>query len=104
MSLKKLGKYDEAFAILLMNESIENNWQGVVFDSTDEKYAKWKANPSSGRIEGCKPSWVKEGERYSFSFFMEHERELHIIGEDLRKHVLSGGAIEWVDGEWTKIG
>lgn len=104
MSLKKLGKYDEEFAILLMNESIENNWQGVVFDSTDEKYAKWKANPSSGKREGCKPSWVKEGERYSFSFFMEHERELHVIGEDLRKHVLRGGAIEWVDGNWTKIG
>lgn len=50
------------------------------------------------------PSWAKEGERYSFSFFKAHERELHIIGEDLRKHVLSGGAIEWVDGEWTKIG
>lgn len=50
------------------------------------------------------PSWAKEGERYSFSFFMEHERELHIIGEDLRKHVLRGGAIEWVDGEWKKIG
>lgn len=50
------------------------------------------------------PSWAKEGERYSFSFFMDHERELHIIGEDLRKHVLRGGAIEWVDGEWTKIG
>lgn len=50
------------------------------------------------------PSWVKEGERYSLSFFMEHERELHIIGEDLRKYVLRGGAIEWVDGGWTKIG
>lgn len=50
------------------------------------------------------PSWAKEGERYSLSFFMDHERELHIIGEDLRKHVLRGGAIEWVDGDWTKIG
>lgn len=50
------------------------------------------------------PSWAKEGERYSLSFFMDHERELHIIGEDLRKYVMRGGAIEWVDGEWTKIG
>ena len=43
MSLDKLGKYEEAYAIELMNRAIERNWQGVVFDTTDADYEKWKA-------------------------------------------------------------
>lgn len=43
LSLNKLSKYDEAFAILLMEDAIERNWQGVVFADTDEKYRQWKA-------------------------------------------------------------
>lgn len=42
MSLNKLGRYDEAFAIGLMEDAIERGWQGVVFSDTDEKYRQWK--------------------------------------------------------------
>lgn len=41
MTLKKLGKYDEAFAIELMEKAIEKGWRGVVFDDTDAKYQEW---------------------------------------------------------------
>lgn len=43
MTLKKLGKYDEAFAVELMERAIEKGWKGVVFDDTDAKYQEWKS-------------------------------------------------------------
>lgn len=46
LSLNKLGKYDERYAIRLIEDAIEHGWQGVVFDATDAKYAEWRAvNP-----------------------------------------------------------
>ena len=49
LSLNKLSKYDEEFAISLMEDAIERNWQGVVFSDTDEKYRQWKANRQGSR-------------------------------------------------------
>ncbi|RIV20387.1 hypothetical protein DYU11_20260 [Fibrisoma montanum] len=37
-NLNKLAKYDEEFAVQLMNDSAGNGWKGVVFDNTDEKW------------------------------------------------------------------
>ena len=46
LSLNKLGRYDERFAIRLMEDAIEHGWQGVVFKDTDAQYAEWIAvNP-----------------------------------------------------------
>ena len=42
LSLNKLSKYDEAFAIQLMEMAIERGWAGVVFDDTNERYKQWK--------------------------------------------------------------
>lgn len=42
LSLNKLGKYPEEFAIELINTAIERNYQGVVFPSTDEDYKVWQ--------------------------------------------------------------
>lgn len=55
MSLDKLSKYDEEFAIMLMEESIEKGWQGVVFDETPARYEKWKSRMASS------PEGKKEG-------------------------------------------
>ena len=41
LTLNKLGRYDEAFAIELMEKTIENGWKGVVFADTDAKYQEW---------------------------------------------------------------
>lgn len=40
-NLRKLMEYEEAFAISLCEHSIRGNYQGVVFDNTDEKYQKY---------------------------------------------------------------
>lgn len=42
LSLNKIAKYDEAFAIEQIYIAIERNWQGLVFSSTDREYAEWK--------------------------------------------------------------
>ncbi|MGI4822275.1 MAG: hypothetical protein ACRYFV_13780 [Janthinobacterium lividum] len=40
--LKTLGKYDEGFAIIMLQKAIESNWSGVEYDSTPAAYAKWQ--------------------------------------------------------------
>lgn len=39
--LKRLQKYDEPFAINLMEVSIINEYQGVIFPDTDVKYSNY---------------------------------------------------------------
>jgi len=41
MSLDKLAKYEDAFAVDLIKRAIEGDYQGVVFPDTDESYQKW---------------------------------------------------------------
>lgn len=45
--LDELGRYEEEFAIMLMDDSYDNNWQGVVFDTTPERYRRWQASRNS---------------------------------------------------------
>lgn len=40
-SLDKLGKYDVRFAVLLMENAIAGDYQGVVFEDTPERYQRW---------------------------------------------------------------
>ena len=48
---------------VLFNDSIENNWQGLVYDNTAEKYDKWKA----ARQVTTKPEAKKSRPLYTFS-------------------------------------
>ena len=43
LTLNKLGRYHEDFAIELMEKTIESGWKGVVFSDTDAKYQEWKS-------------------------------------------------------------
>ncbi len=54
ISLNKLGKYEETFAIELMDDCFSAGWQGVVFPDTDEKYQKWLKGKSKGLKPGQK--------------------------------------------------
>lgn len=52
-SLDALGRYDEPFAIELMNQAIAGNYQGVVFPGTEEQYRQRQrssSNKSSGIV------------------------------------------------------
>lgn len=41
IALNRLGGFEEAFAIKLMEDAIIGNWQGVVFGGTENEYRKW---------------------------------------------------------------
>lgn len=43
LALKDLGKYEEEFAIELMEKAIKGGWKGVVFADTPEKFQEWKS-------------------------------------------------------------
>lgn len=42
LSLNKLARYNEEFAIKLMQTTIESGWTGVVFDATDDEWIKFQ--------------------------------------------------------------
>jgi hypothetical protein len=42
-TLAKLARYEEAFALELIEKSIANGWQGLIFPQTGEQYQKWLA-------------------------------------------------------------
>ena len=41
ISLNKLGKFEEEFAIRQIERAIESNWTGVVFSGTERDYQEW---------------------------------------------------------------
>lgn len=43
LMLKKLGKYPEAFAIIMLEAAIQGDWQGVENGGTAKAYADWQA-------------------------------------------------------------
>jgi len=51
LSLRRLARYDVDYAIDLMERAIEGGYQGVVFDDTDERYAKWLAQREASAKE-----------------------------------------------------
>lgn len=51
LSLHKLAEYPEEFRVKLMEDAIEGNWQGVVFDGTPDAFQKWQKNNMSKKQE-----------------------------------------------------
>lgn len=48
-SLNQLSKYNEKFAIRLIDKAIAGNYQGVVFSNTDEEFQKYIQSPAPGK-------------------------------------------------------
>lgn len=48
-ALNQLGKFEEEFAVCLMEAAVVNGWQGVVFTDTAQKYRRWKDERSRGK-------------------------------------------------------
>lgn len=55
MALKKLSEFDEQFAIELIETSISNQWQGLIFAKTKQEYNDRKNGNSKAKF-GTKPS------------------------------------------------
>ena len=50
-NLNGLSKYPEEFALILIKESISKGWAALEYDSTPEKYEKWKKMKRSVKTE-----------------------------------------------------
>lgn len=103
LTLKKLGKYDEAFAIELIERAIEGGWRGVVFQDTDAKYQEWKSarqlkednrqprtTPAQGKPKRIDPNnqvdaFYREKRR------AEEEERTRLIAELKAKHGITDG-------------
>ena len=48
ISLNKLGKFEEEFAIRQIERAIESNWTGVVFSGTERDYQEWLKQKKNG--------------------------------------------------------
>lgn len=48
-SLTQLERYEELFAIGLVEKAIAGNYQGVVFSNTDAEYVNWKNKSNGGK-------------------------------------------------------
>lgn len=55
LSLNKLGKFEEDFAVEQMERAIESNWTGVVFSETESKYQEW-LNKKYGKPNNSTPT------------------------------------------------
>ena len=99
LTLNKLAKYHEDFAIELMEATIESGkWQRVVFPDTDAKYQEWKSarqvaednrqprtTPSQGKPKQINPNnqvdaFYREKQR------REEEERARLIAELKAKH------------------
>ena len=60
LSLNKLKNYDEAFAIHIIETAIENDYQGLVYPSTEIEYERWKRTRYSTTAPNQSPSSPKE--------------------------------------------
>lgn len=103
LTLKKLGRYDEAFAIELMERAIEGGWRGVVFNDTDAKYQEWKSarqlkednrQPRTTPAQG-KPKQIDPNNQvdafYREKHMKEEEERAKLIAELKAKHGIRDG-------------
>jgi len=77
LSLKKLLKYEELFAISLMQSAIEMEYQGVVYANTDADYKKWKSTPRASpkkNTDGINP----KSHYWNYEEYVAHCMKLNV--------------------------
>lgn len=65
LSAKKLKKYDEAFAKYIAELAIANDWQGVIFPDTEERYRKWQQSRQAAKPQGM-PRFANEADKRAY--------------------------------------
>lgn len=55
MQLNKLHDYELAFVMELIDNSIMNEWQGIVYQDTPKRYQEWLRSSNSHSIGGIRP-------------------------------------------------
>lgn len=65
LSAKKLKKYDEAFAKYIAELAIANDWQGIIFPDTEERYRKWQQSRQAAKPQGM-PRFANEADKRAY--------------------------------------
>ena len=65
LSAKKLKKYDEAFSKYIAELAIANDWQGVIFPDTEERYRKWQQSRQAAKPQGM-PRFASEADKRAY--------------------------------------
>lgn len=65
LSAKKLKKYDEAFAKYIAELAIANDWQGVIFPDTEERYRKWQQSRQVAKPQEM-PRFASEADKRAY--------------------------------------
>lgn len=65
LSAKKLKKYDESFAKYIAELAIANDWQGVIFPDTEERYRKWQQSRQAVKPQGM-PRFASEADKRAY--------------------------------------
>lgn len=82
MSLDKLSRYDEDFAIELMENAIAGDYQGLVFADTDRKYEMWKKDRERQSGSSIPPKGVRDCFFDQHKEWDESERQFQKLLED----------------------
>lgn len=65
MSAQKLKRYEEAFAKYIVELAIANDWRGVIFPDTEERYKKWLQGRQAAKPAGT-PQFRSEADKRAY--------------------------------------
>ncbi|WP_234164039.1 hypothetical protein [Bacteroides thetaiotaomicron] len=74
ISLNKLGKFEEEFAIRQIERAIESNWTGVVFSGTERDYQEWLKQKKYGNNQKPCTSKQEANDHALQQFITERQR------------------------------
>lgn len=74
ISLNKLGKFEEEFAIRQIERAIESNWTGVVFSGTERDYQEWLKQKKYGNNQKPCASKQEANDHALQQFITERQR------------------------------
>lgn len=74
ISLNKLGKFEEEFAIRQIERAIESNWTGVVFSGTESDYQEWLKQKKYGNNQKPCTSKQEANDHALQQFIAERQR------------------------------
>ena len=84
LSLNKLAKFEEEFAVMQIERAIESNWTGVVFTGTERDYQEWLKQKHGNNQ---KPSTNKqEANEYALQqLIIESQRREQGLADEVEK-------------------
>lgn len=65
MSAQNLKRYEEAFAKYIVELAIANDWRGVIFPDTEERYKKWLQGRQAAKPAGT-PQFRSEADKRAY--------------------------------------